>query len=119
MQYALLIYEDETVYGADGSPAMQDIIGKHRAFGEANGAAIRGGAGLRSTAAATTVRTQNGTKVLHDGPFAETKEQLGGFYLIEADDLDAAIAIARQIPLAGDGCVEVRPLLPMPDGSQG
>ncbi len=115
MQYALLIYEDETVYGTDDSPVMQDIIGKHMAFGQANGAVIRGGAGLRNTSAATSVRTQNGSQMLHDGPFAETKEQLGGLYLIEVEDLDAAIAVARKIPLAGDGCVEVRPLLPMPD----
>jgi len=115
MQYALLIYENEQAYGNDDSPVMHEIIGKHMAFSQANGAAIRGGAGLRGTAAATCVRTQQGSQTLHDGPFAETKEQLGGFYLVEAADLDAAIAIARQIPLAGDGCVEVRPLLPMPD----
>ena len=116
MQFAILIYEDETVYGDGDSPAMQDIIPKHMAFGQANGGAIRGGAGLRNTHSATTIRTQAGQQILHDGPFAETREQLGGFYLIEADDLDGAIAIARQIPLAGDGSVEVRPLLPMPDG---
>lgn len=115
MQYALLIYEDESIYSGDDSPVMQEIIGKHMAFGQANGAAIRGGAGLRTTAAATTVRTRGGQQSLHDGPFAETREQLGGFYLIEAADLDSAIAIARRLPLAGDGAVEVRPLLPMPD----
>jgi hypothetical protein len=117
MQYALLIYEDHGTYGTDDSPVMMEIIGKHQAFGQANGHAIRGGAGLRNTDSATTVRTRDGQQTLHDGPFAETKEQLGGFYLVEADDLDGAIAIARQIPLAGDGCVEVRPLLPMPDGA--
>jgi hypothetical protein len=115
MQYALLIYEDETLYDRDDSPQMQAIIGKHMSFGEQNGPAIRGGAALRGTASATTVRTQSGRQVLHDGPFAETKEQLGGLYLIEAADLDAAIAIARQIPLVGDGAIEVRPLLPLPD----
>lgn len=118
MQFALLIYEDETIYGDGDTPAMTEIIGKHMAFGQANGPAIRGGAGLRNTAAATTVRTRGGEQTLHDGPFAETREQLGGFYLVEAEDLDAAIAIARRIPLAGDGSVEVRPLLPMPDGPQ-
>jgi hypothetical protein len=116
MQYALLIYEDESVYGAEDSPAMQAVIARHMEFGEANGGAIRGGAGLRGTDTATTIRNRGGEQTLHDGPFAETREQLGGFYLIEADDLDAAIAIARRIPLAGDGSVEVRPLLPMPDG---
>lgn len=115
MQYALLIYESEAVYEGGDSPAMHAIIAKHRSFGQANGPAIRGGAALTNTSAATTVRTTNGQQVLHDGPFAETKEQFGGFYLVEADDLDAAIAIARQIPLAADGSVEVRPLLPMPD----
>jgi len=119
MQYALLIYEDETVYGSDESPVMMEVIGKHMGFGQANGHAIRGGAGLRNTDSATTVRTQGGKQTLHDGPFAETKEQLGGFYLVEADDLDAAVAIARKIPLAGNGSVEVRPLLPMPDGAAG
>ncbi len=117
MQFALLIYEDQSVYGAEDSPVMHDIIAKHMAFGEANGAAMRGGAALRNTDAATTVRTRAGEQTLHDGPFAETREQLGGFYLIEADDLDGAIALARQIPLAGDGSIEVRPLLPIPDGS--
>lgn len=115
MQYALLIYENEAAYGGDDSPAMHAVIARHNNFAQANGAVIRGGAGLTGTAAATTVRTSGGSQVLHDGPFAETKEQLGGFYLVEADDLDAAIAIARQIPLAADGSVEVRPLLPMPD----
>jgi hypothetical protein len=116
MQYALLIYEDERVYGGDDSPAMQAIIGQHMAFGQQVGPAITGGAGLRGSSAATTVRTVNGTKTIHDGPFAETKEQLGGLYLIDVPDLDAAIEIARKIPLAADGSVEVRPLLPMPDG---
>jgi hypothetical protein len=115
MQYALLIYEDQSIYGGDESAAMQDIIGQHMAFGQQHGAAIRGGAALRSPDSATTVRKRGGQQVLHDGPFAETKEQLGGFYLIEADDLDGAIAIARQIPLVGDGSIEVRPLLPLPD----
>jgi hypothetical protein len=57
------------------------------------------------------VRTSNGSKTIHDGPFAETKEQLGGFYLIEAPDLDAAIAIAKKVPVLQDGAIEIRPLL--------
>jgi hypothetical protein len=114
MKYALLIYEDERVYGGGDSPAMHEIVGKHMAFGQEFGPAITGGAGLKGTAAATTVRTSAGNQTLHDGPFAETKEQLGGFYIVEAPDLDAAIAMARKIPLAADGKVEVRPLLPMP-----
>ncbi|MGH6834335.1 MAG: YciI family protein [Methylocella sp.] len=112
MQYALLVYEDEAIYGPDKSgPALQEIVAKHMAFTRDLGATRIGGAGLKGTAAATTVRTSNGSKTIHDGPFAEAKEQLGGFYLIEAPNLDAAIAIAKKIPVLQDGAVEVRPLL--------
>jgi hypothetical protein len=112
MRYALFIYEDESVYGARAdNPAAQEIMAKHMAFGRDIGAAITGGAGLRATATATTVRTEGGSKTTHDGPFAETKEQLGGFYLVDAPDLDAAIAIARKVPLFRDGAIEIRPVL--------
>jgi hypothetical protein len=57
------------------------------------------------------VRTRAGAKAIHDGPFAETKEQLGGFYIVDVPDLDAAIALARRIPLLGEGAVEIRPVL--------
>ena len=112
MQYMLLIYEDERIYGPNKSgPAMQEIVAKHMAFNQELGAARVGGAGLKATSAATTVRTAKGAKTVHDGPFVETKEQLGGFYLIDAPDLDAAIAIAKRVPLARDGSIEIRPLL--------
>lgn len=112
MKYALIIYEDERTYGADkNGAAMQDMIRRHMDFGKDIGAAIVGGAGLKGTQSATTLKTVNGKTSLHDGPFAETKEQLGGFYLIDVADLDAAIAIARKLPLAADGSVEVRPVL--------
>jgi hypothetical protein len=112
MQYALLIYEDEAIYGPEKKgPALQEIVAKHMAFSRELGATRIGGAGLKGTAAATTVRTNNGSKTIHDGPFAETKEQLGGFYLIEAPDLDAAIAIAKKVPTPQGGAVEIRPLL--------
>ena len=112
MQYMLLIYEDERIYGPNKSgPAMQEIVAKHMAFNQELGAARVGGAGLKATSAATTVRTAKGAKTVHDGPFAETKEQLGGFYLIDVPDLDAAIAVARRLPVLQDGSVEIRPLL--------
>jgi hypothetical protein len=115
MQYLLLIYEDESVYGPDKTGnGMHEIVAKHRAFIEKIGAVRVGGAGLRNTASATTVRTQNGAKTVHDGPFAETKEQLGGYYLIEAPDLDAAIAVAKQVPVLRDGSIEIRPVLSPP-----
>ena len=112
MQYMLLIYEDERVYGPDkNGPAIQEIVAKHMAFSKELGSARVGGAGLKDTSAATTVRTSKGAKTVHDGPFAETKEQLGGYYLIDVPDLDAAIAIAKKLPVWQDGSIEIRPLL--------
>ena len=116
MQYMLLIYEDERIFGEDeDSPALKEIVERHMAFAGSLGDTLKGGAGLKSTATATTVRAASGSQTLHDGPFAETKEQLGGYYLVDVPDLDAAIAIARQIPLAGDGSIEIRPLLAADD----
>jgi hypothetical protein len=112
MKYALLIYEDEAIYGPGKSgPKIEEIVGKHMAFAQELGTRRLGGAGLKSTASATTIRTSAGKKTVHDGPFAEAREQLGGFYLIEAADLDEAIAIARKVPVLQDGAIEIRPLL--------
>jgi hypothetical protein len=112
MQYALLIYEDESAFGpGKAGPKLQQVVGRHVEFTRDLGAKRVGGAGLKATSSATTVRTTKGKQSIHDGPFAESKEQLGGFYVIEAPDLDAAIAIARKVPLLEDGAIEVRPLL--------
>ena len=116
MQYLLMIYEDEAAFeGGEDGAAWRDVVAAHEAFsGELVAAGVmRGGAGLKPVATATTVRTKDGAKTLHDGPWAETKEQLGGFYQIEAPDLDAALAWARKVPLARDGSIEVRPILDM------
>ena len=110
-QYALLIYEDESIFGpGKAGPELQRLVGRHHQFGKELGGRRVGGAGLSATSSATTVRTTRGKQTLHDGPFGETNEQLGGFYLIEAADLDAAIAIARKVPLLEDGAIEVRPV---------
>jgi len=112
MQYALLIYQDESTFAPDKSGLkLQQLVGRHMEFSRELGAIRVGGSGLKATASATTVRTTRGKQAIHDGPFAETKEQLGGFYLIEAPDLDAAIAIAKKVPLLEDGAIEVRPVL--------
>jgi hypothetical protein len=112
MKYALLIYENESVYGPEkNNPTLQEIIGKHMSFSQELGSKRIGGAGLAGTHMATTVRSANGSKTIHDGPFAETKEQLGGFYIVEAANLDEAIEIAKRVPIQPDGAVEVRPLL--------
>jgi len=113
MQYLLMIYEDESAYGPNKQgEALNRVVAGHMALSQSLGAKRLAGAGLKNTNTATTVRTAaDGSKTIHDGPFAETKEQLGGFYMIEADDLDDAIAIARRIPVCREGAVEIRPLL--------
>jgi hypothetical protein len=110
-QYAALIYS------ADVDPTLPEYAAgmeDYTKFGENNAASIRGGAALYPTSTATVVRVKDGRGgdvVTTDGPYAETKEALTGFYLLEAPDLDAAVAIAAQIPAAWDGAVEVRPVI--------
>lgn len=113
MQYALLLYENEAVYAEEGAPTLEAIIAAHGALAAelAEQGVLRGGQGLKSADTATTLRRSRDADTLHDGPYAEAREQLGGFYVIEVPDLDAALAIARRIPFAGDGAVEVRPII--------
>ncbi|HEY3681640.1 MAG TPA: YciI family protein [Streptosporangiaceae bacterium] len=110
-EYLVLIYEDEKAY-ADATPAtFGGISAAHTAFAEANGAAMRGGKALQPTGTATSIRTNDaGEYLVTDGPYAETREALGGYYLIEAPDLDQAIEVAKQVP-ARFGGVEVRPVM--------
>jgi len=112
MKYALLVYEDESQFGPDkAGPRVQEHVAKHMALTQELGAKRIGGAGLKATSTATTVRTSGGKKTVHDGPFAEAREQLGGFYLVDVASLDEAIEIAKRVPLAQDGGIEVRPLM--------
>ena len=113
MQYLLFIYSDENFRG-DAS-AMQEITAAHMRLGAelTQSGAMVGGNRLRPTDTATTVRTQNGVQSLHDGPYAETREQLAGYYLVEAADLDAAIGWAKKIPGGPNYAVEVRPVWPV------
>jgi hypothetical protein len=109
-QYLVLIYEDEAGYAAAGPELFGDIGEDHAKFGAANEKAVLGGNALQPTATATSIRKDaSGEITVTDGPFAETKEALGGYYLIEAADLDEAIAISKQVP-ARFGGVEVRPI---------
>ena len=120
MQYALLIHEPEAEAYPQGedSQSWKDILVAHNAFGGemAQAGVMRGGAGLKSTATATTVRVTAHGRTVHDGPFAETREQLGGLYMIEVPDLDAAIEWAKRLPIATTGSIEIRPILPAPEG---
>lgn len=111
MKYALLIYTNETEDAQASPEKQQAIFAGYNAFGEQFKDKIGGGEALLPTSSATTVRVRDGKTLTTDGPFAETKEQLGGFYLIDADNLDEAIAIAAHIPGADHGEVEVRPVM--------
>ena len=117
MQYMILIYGDEKNFAMmqdkpEAMKAMYEAFSKYGGDMRAAGV-LRGGAELKHTHTATTVRVRNGKTVTTDGPFAETKEQLAGFYMIEARDLNEAIQIASKIPPARVGCVEVRPIRPI------
>jgi hypothetical protein len=110
-QYLILIYENETSMAEGGPAAFEQSAKAHQEFAEGNGPALRGGNALHPTATATSIRKDPmGGFTVTDGPFAETKEALGGYYLIEAADLDEAVAVAKQVPAAFGG-VEVRPVM--------
>jgi hypothetical protein len=115
MQYVFLIHEDERSPVARDEKAMAGFLEEYGRFSEeVNGRGImRGGARLRHTDAATTVRVRDGKTMLTDGPFAETKEQLGGFYILDCKDLDEALSYAAKIPSARHGSIEVRPVWEM------
>ncbi len=113
MQYLLLIYGDE---GQKDPAILQEITAAHMRLGAemAEAGAMAGGNRLKPSETATTVRTVGGVQSLHDGPYAETREQLAGYYMVEAPDLDAAIAWAKKIPGGPDYAIEVRPVWSMP-----
>ena len=112
MQYLLLIYTDESLR----EPALlQEITAAHMRLGAelAEAGAMVGGNRLKTSDTATTIRTVGGAKTLHDGPYAETREQLAGYYLVEAPDLDAAIGWGKKIPGGPNYSIEVRPIWPL------
>jgi hypothetical protein len=118
MRYLLMIYSQERA----GGPPPEDIDGIKSAhcavMTEASQKGVLLGVeGLKPTSMATSVRMKNGTPIITDGPFAETKEQLAGFYMMECKDLDEAIEWAKRIPTAckgADGCIEIRPIADLP-----
>jgi hypothetical protein len=112
MQYMLLIYGDERASESVPREQMNEIINAYMAYSQAlsDAKVVVGSNRLRPTSAATTVHIADGKTQVLDGPFAETKEQLGGYYLIEVPDLDAALSWASRCPGARHGTVEVRPI---------
>jgi hypothetical protein len=113
MEYLLLIYHPEKEYEKMPTDQREAMHAEYRQLMEQLSAKgkLRGGHQLARTELGTTVRLRDGKRVLTDGPFAETKEQLGGYFLVEVADLDDAIAIAAKIPGARRGSVEVRPVI--------
>jgi hypothetical protein len=111
MRYLCLIYGDENAVLSEKE--TNEMYPAYEAFGKAatDAGVIRGGDALQPTTVATTVRVRNDETMTTDGPFAETKEQLGGYYELECKDLDEAILWAAKIPGASHGCVEVRPIM--------
>ena len=115
MKYLCLIYSDESQWPKLPKSDTEMMLKEYGAFGEAikkSGNYVTGDR-LHPTSDATTIRTRNGKTSTTDGPFAETKEQLGGYYVISAKDLNEAIQIAAKIPPARVGCIEVRPIRPI------
>jgi hypothetical protein len=114
MRYLLLIYGNPELAPATDD-AMHRMLAEYGAYNgwlEAQGMLL-GGEALKDTVDATTVQVRDGNRIVTDGPFAETKEHLGGYYLIDAPDLDAAIEAAARVPGARTGKVEIRPILEM------
>jgi len=112
MRYLLMICTDEKFYEGLSEKENADLFAEYGAFNEqmSERGVLQGGERLRSVADATTVRVQDGDVLTSDGPFAETKEQVGGYYVVDCKDLDEAIEIASKIPGARHGSIEVRPI---------
>jgi hypothetical protein len=115
MKYLCLIYSDETMWPKQSKAEADSMMADYMAFTQSikTSGHYVGGNRLQPTHAATTVRIRNGQQTTTDGPFAETKEQLGGYYLVEAKDLNEAIQVASRIPGARVGSIEVRPIAEM------
>ena len=113
MQYLLMIYRSEAELFKLNDAERQKMTADYGTFTQSiiQSGHFKAGDGLQPSTTATTVRVREGKVLTTDGPFAETREQLGGYYLVEAKDLDAAIAIAARIPGARNGSVEVRPIM--------
>jgi hypothetical protein len=120
MRYMFLVYSVETADGKAQPQSLQEIAEEHRRVinEAAQKLVLQAAEPLKPTNMATTVRRQNGKALILDGPFAETKEQLAGYYILDCRDLDEAIEWAKKIPTGckgAEGCIEIRPLLEKPD----
>jgi len=117
MRYMCLIYADESRAPKEGTQELEKIMGEYYAYGDevTKAGAFKAGDALLPTGTATTVRVRDGKTLTTDGPFAETKEQLGGYYILDCKDLDEALAWAAKIPDARNGSIEIRPVWEFPE----
>ena len=117
MEYMILIYADERAWAGLDEKQLKAAYGEYMAYTQEliQSGILKGGSELKPVSTATTVRVRGGKVLTTDGPFAETKEQLGGYYLIDVPDLDAAVRWASKCPGAKHGTCEVRPLNPSPE----
>ena len=115
MRYLLFICDEETAQAVSSPEEGAAVMAEYGVFGEEMGrrGVLQGGERLRPTTDATTVQVRDGEVLVADGPFAETKEQIGGFFLVDCKDLDEAIEVASKIPTAKYGTIEVRPIWEM------
>ncbi len=120
MQYMLLIYDDEKQWAEMPEERGRELMGEYFAYTEElrQAGAFIAGDPLQPTSTATTVRVAAGETLTTDGPFAETKEQLGGYYLVDVDSEEEALEWAAKIPSARYGTIEVRPIMPIPAGAE-
>lgn len=118
MKYAIMVYESEAGFSNRTNDEQESYWGAYQAYSQALSEAgvSAGGAALHPSNVGTTVRLREGQRKVQDGPYADTKEQLGGFFIVDVADLDTALNWAARCPAATDGAVEVRPLLPMNEG---
>ena len=116
----MLIYNSEAEMAAQSEEAMKGMLGEFMSFSKGlhESGQWRAGERLQPVATATTVRVREGKALTTDGPFAETREQLGGFYMVDAEHLDDALKIAAKIPSARYGSIEVRPIWEMPPAAK-
>jgi len=108
LQYLALIHGDEAAWESMGAEERRSVYRRYREFAEKPEGV--GGAELQPTATATTVRTRDGERLVTDGPYAEVKEALGGFFILETDSIEEACRLAAEIPAAEHGAIEVRPV---------
>ena len=113
MQYLLLIYRNEAQQSQMAPADYEKLLAEYSTYTQSiiQSGHFKAGDGLQPTTTATTVRVRDGKTMTTDGPFAETREQLGGYYLVEAKDIDDAVALAARIPEAKRGSIEVRPVM--------